>query len=189
MASKIFTNHKMITKNDLLDRLFFEENLLDVEILEQKEIEEGAFFVMARLEFNDAAVDRYMTLPFVLYDNEDWIFTPCDWQDDFSNITADAIPEIEWRVNNTEQQGFIIDGLPRLFLREPAVLKKSVRKSIGTQIKDAREKCGMTVRELSDKCQVGPGHISRIESGRYNVSTDTLAIIAKVLNIRIEIGD
>ena len=30
----------MITKFDLLDRLFFEENLLDAEILEQKEIED-----------------------------------------------------------------------------------------------------------------------------------------------------
>ena len=53
----------MITKFDLLDRLFFEENLLDAEILEQKEIEQGVSFVMARLEFDDA-IERYMTLPF-----------------------------------------------------------------------------------------------------------------------------
>ena len=99
----------MITKFDLLDRLFFEENLLDAEILEQKEIEQGVSFVMARLEFDDA-IERYMTLPFVVYDNEDWIFTPWDWQDDFSNITADAIPDIRWRINNSEKKGSYLTG-------------------------------------------------------------------------------
>jgi Predicted transcription factor, homolog of eukaryotic MBF1 len=176
----------MITKFDLLDRLFFEENLLDAEILEQKEIEQGVSFVMARLEFDDA-IERYMTLPFVVYDNEDWIFTPWDWQDDFSNITADAIPDIRWRINNSEKEGIIFDGVPRLFGFEPAIVRTETRKRIGKLIKTTRENQGLTTRELAKKCGIAYNYICRIEGGRYNTSIDTLSVICKALNIYIDI--
>ncbi len=68
------------------------------------------------------------------------------------------------------------------------VAKQSARREIGRQVKEARIAAGMTIRSLADKCGIGPGHITRIECGRYNVSADTLAIIAGVLDTKITIG-
>lgn len=68
------------------------------------------------------------------------------------------------------------------------VAKQSARREIGRQVKEARIAAGMTIRGLADKCGIGAGHITRIECGRYNVSADTLAIIAGVLDTKITIG-
>lgn len=67
------------------------------------------------------------------------------------------------------------------------VAKQSARREIGRQVKEARIAAGMTIRGLADKCGIGAGHITRIECGRYNVSADTLAIIAGVLDTKITI--
>lgn len=74
-----------------------------------------------------------------------------------------------------------IDSVARM------VAKQNARREIGRQVKEARIAAGMTIRGLADKCGIGPGHITRIECGRYNVSTDTLAIIAGVLDTKITI--
>ncbi|WP_301196205.1 helix-turn-helix domain-containing protein [Duncaniella muris] len=67
------------------------------------------------------------------------------------------------------------------------VAKQSARREIGRQVKEARIAARMTIRSLADKCGIGAGHITRIECGRYNVSADTLAIIAGVLDTKITI--
>lgn len=101
----------------------------------------------------------------------------CDY--DFAKLPGIVRAMADWlRENHYE----IMFSSPQLIARE-------ARKSIGRQVKEARSKAGMTVRKLANKCAIGSGHISRIEAGRYNVSTDTLAIIAKALNTTIEIGD
>lgn len=177
----------MITKNELLDRLYFIGNLVDAEIIEQNEVERGASFVLAELEFDEDAVERYMTLPFVIYDNETWVFTPWDWQGDFHDMTIEAIPNIKWRINDSEKDGLIFNGLPRLLGFDPAIVRIETRKHIGNQIKAARENQGLTARELAKKCGIAYNYICRIEGGRYNTSVDTLAVICKALNIHIDI--
>lgn len=55
-----------------------------------------------------------MTVPFVWYVGEEWLFTPWDWQSYPSNEPED-IESIKWRVNDTNKAGIILNGLPRIF--------------------------------------------------------------------------
>lgn len=88
----------------------FEENLIAVRILSDTEIEEKAHHIAAELKYNDGNV---MTVPFIWYEGDDYIFTPWDWQD-CNPLEADAIEDIQWRLNGTEKSCVILNGLPRL---------------------------------------------------------------------------
>ena len=53
--------------------------------------------------------------------------------------------------------------------------------SIGTQIKDARRKEGLTQTELAEKLNCSVNTISRWENGKYSPSIDELNKIAEIL--------
>lgn len=55
------------------------------------------------------------------------------------------------------------------------------RQRLGLRIKELREAKGMDVRELGELCGLDPNHITRIESGKYNVHMDTLTMLGAVL--------
>lgn len=88
----------------------FEGQLISVDIISDTEIEEKAHHIVAELKYNDGNV---MQVPFIWYEGEDFIFTPWDWQG-YNPLEADAIEDIRWRVNATEQVGIMLNGLPRL---------------------------------------------------------------------------
>jgi len=71
----------------------------------------------------------------------------------------------------------------------PEVIERNIRKYIGEQIRNARKAQGMTTRQLAEKCGLSHSHISRIESGRYAVTIDTLAIIGNALGMEVRFVD
>lgn len=98
-----------MTSKQLLSLLSFEERLKSVEIISQIELREGATFIVASLTYPD----EKMVIPFIHYVNNEYLFTPCDWQTDLPQ-TPEEIEKIMWRVNNTEKEALMINGLPHL---------------------------------------------------------------------------
>ncbi|MDE5807513.1 MAG: hypothetical protein K2H76_05300, partial [Muribaculaceae bacterium] len=98
-----------MTNEELFDLLSFENDLESVEIVSETELGETASFILARLFYPG----EELTVPFIHYEGKDWIFTPSDWQ---GRLPTDAseIDTIEWRVDNTETEGVIFEGLPLL---------------------------------------------------------------------------
>lgn len=71
-------------------------------------------------------------------------------------------------------------------IREPEELEISpVRVKLAQQIKDIRTKLGYTQKDIAKKLGVIQQYISKIETGRENVSVDTLKRIADVFNKRL----
>lgn len=60
-------------------------------------------------------------------------------------------------------------------------LKADGRIRLGECIREARKNAGLTQQELSDRCGLTQKHIWRIESGKYNVTIDTLSLISNAL--------
>lgn len=65
------------------------------------------------------------------------------------------------------------------------LIKYYARQDVGKQIRKARKAKGLTGQQLADRCGLSQSHIARIEAGRYNVTTDILAIIAHALGTEI----
>ena len=63
------------------------------------------------------------------------------------------------------------------------------RKRIGERIAEIRAVKRMTQQEVADIAELKRSNISRIESGMYNVTLDTLAKIASALGKRIDFVD
>ena len=63
------------------------------------------------------------------------------------------------------------------------------RKRIGERIAEIRAIKRMTQQEVADIAELKRSNISRIESGMYNVTLDTLAKIASALGKRIDFID
>lgn len=59
---------------------------------------------------------------------------------------------------------------------------------IGVMIKEARQRAGLTQKELAERMQVKPPLISRLENNAGDVKLSTLRKIADVLNMKLEIG-
>ena len=68
-------------------------------------------------------------------------------------------------------------------------IKKKARLSVGEQLRKARQKKGLTLRDLSEKVGLAYNHIGRVEAGKYNVTLDTIAIIANALDVNIVIDE
>lgn len=63
------------------------------------------------------------------------------------------------------------------------------RKRIGERIAEIRAVKRMTQQEVADIAELKRSNISRIESGMYNVTLDTLAKIASALGKKIDFVD
>lgn len=71
---------------------------------------------------------------------------------------------------------------------ESAILKKSessISKDVGDKIKVLREQSGLTQKDLAKRLRVSQQIISRIESGRQNVSVETLDSICTALGVKV----
>lgn len=68
------------------------------------------------------------------------------------------------------------------------LIKQAARQAVGRQVRQAREAKGLTGQQLAERCGLSQSHIARIEAGRYNVTTDILAIIAHALGAEISVS-
>lgn len=57
-------------------------------------------------------------------------------------------------------------------------------KELGRQLKEAREKAGLTQSELAEKAGVNANYYAVVERGEKNISYEKLQRILKVLNIK-----
>lgn len=63
---------------------------------------------------------------------------------------------------------------------------KSTKELLGARIKEIRKIRGLSQDELSEKIDIDPKHLSRIEVGRGFPSLDTLDTIAVALNVEMK---
>lgn len=74
-----------------------------------------------------------------------------------------------------------------LLFTSPQAIKQEARKKIGAQLKELRTSKGITLRQAAKMAGISNNHIARIEAGKYNVTIDTVAMIASVLGGELEI--
>lgn len=179
-----------MTNDQLLDLLSFEENLQSVTINSEKELNDNATFIVATLHFNDGldVAETEMTVPFVHYAGQDWIFTPWDWQG-WLPETPEDVDRIEWCVDDSDVQALMFNGLPMLapWVPDPHDFNRETRKRIGSQLKAERERQGISIRSLAEKTGVDKNIISRIEAGRANATIDTLNALAMYLGLTVNL--
>ena len=175
-----------MTNQELRDLLDFEEPLKSVEIISEYDCADTATFIVARLQYPDET----LTVPFVHYAGQDWLFTPCDWQSWVPTAPED-IDKIIWRVDDTETEGIMLNGLPRLApsVPEEPNPKRAVRKRVGRIINEARESRGLSLRALSDMSGIDKNQISRIEAGRLNATLDTITALATALGLTLDLHE
>lgn len=63
----------------------------------------------------------------------------------------------------------------------------TTRQIIAKQVKEAREKKGLTQAEVAQKAGLTSNYLAMIERAEANVSTDKLAKVGKILGIKIQI--
>ncbi|NOW84313.1 transcriptional regulator with XRE-family HTH domain [Clostridium beijerinckii] len=66
-------------------------------------------------------------------------------------------------------------------------MSNEVSKILGEVIKKARIKKSLTQQELSEKVNISRNFISDIERGRYTPSTENLILLAKTLEIDLNL--
>lgn len=57
---------------------------------------------------------------------------------------------------------------------------------ISARIRELRKERGMTVQELAYRCDIERSNLSRIESGRANVTLKTLCAICNALGVSLK---
>lgn len=68
-------------------------------------------------------------------------------------------------------------------------MKTNDREKIGLRIKEIRSSKGLTQQDLADRCGITRTTISKIESGKFNLSIDLLNRILSPLNAEILIRE
>lgn len=114
---------------------------------------------------------------------------------------------IEGQFNETQQITLLEDADPRMVMEMPRIMREmaewlaqnhyelvftspqlitqEARKYVGECIRRAREAKGLSQRQLGKLTGLAHNHIGRIERGKYNVTVDTLAVIANALGVKI----
>ncbi|MDX9919842.1 MAG: helix-turn-helix transcriptional regulator [Paludibacter sp.] len=64
--------------------------------------------------------------------------------------------------------------------------EQNIYKLIGERIKSIRENKGLTQQQVSDECDFEKSTISRIESGRTNITIKNLYKLSKALGVKIK---
>lgn len=79
--------------------------------------------------------------------------------------------------------------MPRFAERDPEILEmlQKSREDIGNQLREARDRAGLSTRQLDEIVGLQYNHISRIEQGRYNVTVDTLSLLGNALGFEIKL--
>ncbi|MDE5886441.1 MAG: helix-turn-helix domain-containing protein [Muribaculaceae bacterium] len=168
----------------------FEGDLEEIMILHDERLDYGGWFFNCRLFYNDGIK---MDIPFVYYDGNEWLFTPCDWQSGNLPTEAKNIDNIDWRVDDTETEGIIFEGQPMLApwaaeITEQREERQQRRKSLGNQLRDAREEIGLSLLQVEEETGISEKTIARIEAGRTNATIDTIGTLATAYNTKVIIS-
>ena len=175
-----------MTNQQLLDRLAFDEAISGVEILKEAQPEPGMAFVVASVNTDTLGT---IIVPFVIPDNEDCIFTPRDWQAGYTaNFTLADVMGVDWRVDDTDQEAIILNGLPRTLAGAAQSLKVAARRRFAKELKAARAAKGYTIRDVEAASGIPHSQYCRIEAGRGNPTFDSLVRLAAVLDTTFTIG-
>lgn len=63
-----------------------------------------------------------------------------------------------------------------------------IKQHVGQQIREARRAKGATQQEIADKLGVSKSAYSRYESGKQNITVETLQKIGEVLGLRLSVS-
>ena len=63
---------------------------------------------------------------------------------------------------------------------KPAV---SLEESVGSAIKELRQRHGLTIAQVSEQASISRGMLSKIENGQTSAGMETLARIARALGV------
>lgn len=88
-----------------------------------------------------------------------------------------------------EMSDWLAENHYEIVFSSPQTAIRLCRESIGSQLREARESRGWTLRYLAKLTGIAFNHIGRIEQGRYNVTIDTLAVIADALGLELILAD
>ncbi|WP_301048928.1 MULTISPECIES: helix-turn-helix domain-containing protein [Muribaculaceae] len=86
-----------------------------------------------------------------------------------------------------EMAQWVRDTHYEILMTSPTAIKDKARQSVGEQLRKARESKGWTVRYVERLTGIANNHISRIEQGKYNVTLDTVAVLADALGVKVTI--
>lgn len=109
--------------------------------------------------------------------NETQKFTPIN---DTKDYDISKLPEIVRLMSD-----WLAENHYEIIFDSPTRIKEEYRRSIGIELRHARECAGYTLRDVARMTGIAFNHISRIEQGKYNVTLDTLALIAHALDMEI----
>lgn len=179
-------NNNVNVTQDKLNQLFsFKENLVKVTVKKEYQLVNNAVMLICELIYPKCK----RTLPVIYYIGKDYIFTPRVSKNALPK-TPEDIANVVWRVNDTHIEAVIFNGLPVLppGIPEPvANVVDMTRLYIGSVIRQEREKRGMTLRQLAEKCEMRFSHLGRIERGKNGSNIDTVATIADALGMKISL--
>ena len=94
------------------------------------------------------------------------------------NQTGELIDETEVELWDDEEPAADVAAFQKTYRR----------REIGEMVRNARIHAGLSIRELAAKADISKSNLQRIEDGRYGVTVDTLAAIAGVLNMKLELA-
>lgn len=164
----------------------FDDDYISLNIEEARTLKHDATLYILDIDYPD----EKMRIPVIHYEGQNWVFTPWDWQSLPTDLTD--IEAIDWRLNNTEEEGIMFDGLPMLApwvgeIKDPTEERRAHRKRLGRALKEARKECGYSVLEVEKRTGVSRTIISRTEAGRANTTIDTINTLADCYGYRLEL--
>lgn len=80
----------------------------------------------------------------------------------------------------------MINNIMTMTAPAPAPVREPLlREALGETLRDVRNRCGLTLRELSEHAAISPGYLSELERGRKEVSSELLASVCGALGITV----
>lgn len=111
--------------------------------------------------------------------NETQQFTPLH---DIDSYDVAQLPTIA-----NEMADWLRENHYEIIFDSPQTIVAEARAMVGSKLRELREAKGWTLRDLAKRTGIAFNHIGRIEQGKYNVTIDTIALIAHALGVEIRI--
>lgn len=145
-----------------------------IKVISTEPIGDDALFVVFKFGTADFILDGSEQTA-IYYPSDDLLFTPRDWQSS-RPMTPNEVGNYEW-IGSAGDEAIVMNGLPRLFTS----YRDDYRKNFGRRVKEARLSKGISQADLARMSGIKQANISRIESGHYSVTLDTISRLSAVL--------
>lgn len=84
---------------------------------------------------------------------------------------------------------WIIYGIECIFIPVLDIVGMAdIKQQVGQQIREARKAKGLTQQEVADRLSVSKSAYSRYESGKQNITIETLQKIGEVLSLKLSVS-